>query len=192
MKTKMVMKMKTKQRIPYGGLRSFTLIELMVVVAVIAILAGLVLGGAGAVRQRAARGQAKAEIAAIEAGLARYQMDFGAYPTPTSNVSTNGGVYPLSPTSYSGAGAVLFRALWGSSNFTDLAGAGKQYLSVKPSMVNTSQVNFFIDPWGYAYGYYWSGSGSLYGGAVPDVWSTGGQTGSGSQTNRVKWITSWD
>jgi general secretion pathway protein G len=182
------MKMKMKTR----WTRSFTLVELMVVVAVIAILAGLVLGGAGAVRQRAARGQAKAEIAAIEAGLSRYQMDFGGYPV-AAGISTSGNVYGASPTAnaYVGsgqAGQILFTNLWGAATYATPSG-GKQYLSVKPSMVNTSGVNYFIDPWGYAYGYYWSGSSSLYGGAVPDVWSTGGQ--SGTQTNRAKWITSW-
>jgi len=62
-------------------------------------------------------------------------------------------------------------------------------------MVNTNTLSagdFFIDPWGYAYGYYWSGTNSLFGGAVPDVWSTGGQNGTGTQTNRAKWITSWE
>jgi prepilin-type N-terminal cleavage/methylation domain-containing protein len=177
------MKMKMKTR----WTRSFTLVELMVVVAVIAVLAGLVLGGAGAVRQRAARGQAKAEVSAIEAGLARYQIDFGSYPSSTG-ISPSGANYPASPSGYSTAGQVLFTNLWGAATYATPSG-GKQYLSVKPSMVNTSGVNYFIDPWGYAYGYYWSGSSSLYGGAVPDVWSTGGQ--SGTQTNRAKWITSW-
>jgi len=169
---------------------SFTLIELMAVVAIIGILAGLVLGGAGAVRARAARGQAKAEIAAIEAGLARYQMDFGGYPV-SSGVTPSGTNYPAAPSGYTTAGQVLFTNLWGATTYGAVTGQ-KQYLNVKPSMVNTSGVNYFIDPWGYAYGYYWSGTNSLNGGAVPDVWSTGGQTGTGTQTNRAKWITSWE
>jgi prepilin-type N-terminal cleavage/methylation domain-containing protein len=170
---------------------SFTLIELMAVVAIIAILAGLILGGAGAVRQRAARGQAKAGLAAIEAGLGRYQMDMGAYPV-SSGITPSGTNYPGTPSSYTNAGQALFVALWGASTYATTTGGGKQYLNVKPSMVNTSGVNYFIDPWGYAYGYYWSGADSLYGGAVPDVWSTGGQAGTGTQTNRAKWITSWE
>jgi len=169
---------------------SFTLIELMAVVTVIGILAGLVLGGAGAVRQRAARGQAKAEIAAIEAGLVRYQMDFGGYPG-ASNISVSNG-YSANPSTYVSAGQALFTNLWGSGSYTNINPGQKQYLNVKPSMVYTSGVNYFIDPWGYAYGYYWSGTNSLYGGAVPDVWSTGGQTGSGTQTNSNKWLTSWE
>jgi len=178
-------------RLKVSNLRSFTLIELMAVVAVIAILAGLVLGGAGAVRARAARGQAKTEIAAIEAGLGRYQMDFGSYPN-SSGITPTGTNYPATPSSYNTAGQALFTNLWGATNYAATTTTRRQYLNVKPSMVNTSGVNYFIDPWGYAYGYYWSGSSSLYGGAVPDVWSTGGQAGTGTQTNRAKWITSWE
>ena len=171
---------------------SFTLVELMAVVAVIAILAGLVLGGAGAVRQRAARGQAKAEIAAIEAGLGRYQMDFGAYPTAI-NITTSGNQYgQYSTSTYPTAGQALFTNLWGAATYAATTTTRRQYLNVKPSMVNTSGVNYFIDPWGYAYGYYWSGTNSLFGGAVPDVWSTGGQSGAtASQQNTNKWVTSW-
>jgi len=163
---------------------------LMAVVAIIAILAGLVLGGAGAVRQRAARGQAKAEITAIEAGLSRYQMDVGTFPV-SSGITPSGANYPATPSSYATAGQALFAALWGATTYAAASG-NKQYLNVKPSMVNTSGVNYFIDPWGYAYGYFWSGTNSLFGGAVPDVWSTGGQAGTGTQTNRAKWITSWE
>lgn len=171
-------------------IRSFTLIELMTVIAVIAILAGLVLGGAGAVRQRASRGQAKAEIAAIEAALGRYQMDFGTYPVSTGIVPS-GTNYPITPSSYSAAGQTLFSALWGAATYAGPAGQ-KQYLSVKASMVNPDGQNRFIDPWGNSYGYYWSGTNSVFGVGVPDVWSTGGQSGTGTQTNRAKWLTSWN
>lgn len=158
----------------------------MAVVAVIAILAGLLLGGAGAVRARAARGQAKAEISAIEAGLARYQADMGQYPTEISCLNRTN--YNFSPTAYVAASRVLFSNLWGAASFSSRTGA-KQYLSVKPSMVSTSgTAHYFLDPWGYAYGYYWSGTNSMYGGSVPDVWSTGGGT-TASTTN--KWVTSW-
>ena len=170
---------------------SFTLVELMVVVAVIGVLAGLVLGGAGAVRTRAARGQAQAEVSAIEAGLARYQMDFGEYPVATG--AGSGTNYSPNPLNYTNDGRVLFASLWGAATYATATSARKQYLSVKPSMVMTSGVtNYFIDPWGYAYGYSWSGNRSFRGGAVPDVWSTGGQSGVGNQTNRSKWITSWN
>ena len=53
----MQLDMYIKMRSLKSTARSFTLIELMAVIAIIGILAGLVLGGAGAVRQRAARSQ---------------------------------------------------------------------------------------------------------------------------------------
>lgn len=185
------MKMELKKQ----EVRSFTLIELMVVVAIIGLLAGILLAAAGGVRNQAARSQAKAEVAAIEAGLARYQMEFGDYPIAT-NISTSGGQYGVSPTASTyigsgGAAQILFTNLWGTNTYNAPVSGRRQFLSVKPSMVNTSGVNYFIDPWGYAYGYYWNGTNSLFGGGVPDVWSTGGQSGTSTQTNRSKWICSW-
>jgi hypothetical protein len=50
-------------------------------------------------------------------------------------------------------------------------------------MVNTTGNNYFIDPWGYAYGYNSDGTNA------PLIWSTAGQTTGGANTN--KWITSW-
>jgi hypothetical protein len=43
--------------------------------------------------------------------------------------------------------------------------------------------NYFVDPWGYAYGYNSDGTNA------PLIWSTAGQTTGGANTN--KWITSW-
>ena len=172
---------------------SFTLIELLVVIAIIGLLAGLLLAAAGGVRNQAARSQAKTDIAALEVGLTRYQLDFGAYPTPTNNISTSGGQYPLNPSNYVASSQMLFSNLMGRTLFTNIPAAGlKPYLDPKPTMVQTNQnPNFFRDPWGYAYGYYWDGTNSLFGKATPDLWSTGNQNGSGTQTNRAKWICNW-
>lgn len=68
-----------------GGKRArcagMTLIELMVVVAVIAVLAGLILAAMGGVQGRAARSRTEAEISAMEAALERYKMRTGDFPT---------------------------------------------------------------------------------------------------------------
>lgn len=168
---------------------SFTLIELLTVVAVIAVLAGLVLGGAGAVRQRAARGQAKVEVGALEAALTRYQMDMGMYPLAVQ-LNPTGNAYPANPTAatYSGAGTTLFTNLWGSATYT-AAPLRKRFLDAKASMVNKNGANYFIDPYGNPYGYFWNGNNSLFGGAVPDVWSTGGAT---TAAGIPKWVASWN
>ena len=89
---------------------AFTLIELLAVITVIGILAGLTLGAAGAVRRHGATSTAKAEVAALQAACERYFADNNAYPT-------NSSVNPASsyaPTGYTAAGQTLFTNLIGS------------------------------------------------------------------------------
>lgn len=156
---------------------AFTLVELMGVMVVIAILAGLTLGGAGAVRRQGAVNQAKAEIAALQAACDRFYADNNTYPSNTS-VSPSSS---FAPTAYTAAGQALLTNLLGSATLT-AAPTSKRYFEPKAAMVNTSGNNYFIDPWGYAYGYNSDGTNA------PLIWSTAGQTNSGG-TN--KWITSW-
>ena len=166
---------------PFRPLReqsAFTLIELLAVITIIGILAGLTLGAAGAVRRHGATSTAKAEVAALQAACDRFYADNNSYPT-------NSGVNPSSsfaPTAYTAAGQALFTNLLGSATLTAVP-TSKRYFEPKPAMVFTnSSPNYFIDPWGYAYGYNSDGANA------PLIWSTAGQT-TASGTN--KWITSW-
>lgn len=161
---------------------AFTLVELLGVIVIIGILAGITLGGAGAVRRHGATSQAKAEIAALQAACERYFADNQSYPSNTAvNPSSS-----FSPTAaaYTGAGSSLFTALFGINQF-NRAPMGKRFFEPKASMVNsTNSPNaYFVDPWGYAYGYNSDGINP------PLIWSTGGQTTGGANTN--KWLTSW-
>ena len=152
---------------------AFTLIELLAVITIIGILAGLTLGAAGAVRRHGANSTAKAEVAALQAACDHYFADNSAYPIGTAS--------PTTVTAPAG-GTVLFTNLLGSATLTAVP-TSKRYFEPKPAMVftNTSP-NYFIDPWGYAYGYNSDGTNA------PLIWSTAGQTTSAG-TN--KWITSW-
>jgi prepilin-type N-terminal cleavage/methylation domain-containing protein len=163
--------------IPRRSSAAFTLIELLAVITVIGILAGLTLGAAGAVRRHGATSTAKAEVAALQAACDRFYADNNTYPINT-NVSPSSSFVP---TGYTAAGQVLFTNLLGSANLT-AAPNSKRYFEPKPAMVftNTSP-NHFIDPWGYAYGYNSDGTNA------PLIWSTAGTTK--GETN--KWITSW-
>jgi prepilin-type N-terminal cleavage/methylation domain-containing protein len=153
---------------------AFTLIELLAVITIIGILAGLTLGAAGAVRRHGATSTAKAEVAALQAACDRYFADNNTYPVNT-NVSPSSS---FAPTAYTAAGQVLFTNLLGSANLT-AAPTSKRYFEPKPAMVSG---NYFIDPWGYAYGYNSNGTNA------PLIWSTAGQT---TSTGTNKWITSW-
>ena len=159
---------------------AFTLVELLAVIAIIGILAGITLGGAGAVRRHGATSQAKAEIAALQAACERYFADNQLYPSNTAvNPSSK-----FNPTDYIASGSVLFSALFGTNRFNQ-APSSRRYFEPKASMVSsTNSPNpHFTDPWGYAYGYNTDGT------YTPLIWSTAGQTTGGANTN--KWITSW-
>src|SRR6267378_7734928 len=66
---------------------AFTVIELIVVVGIIIVLAGLLLSTAGYARKKGARTRAETEIAAMSAACESYKADNGVYPT---NTDTNG------------------------------------------------------------------------------------------------------
>jgi type II secretory pathway pseudopilin PulG len=59
---------------------AFTLIELLVVICILMILAGLVFAVARAVYLRSLERGTRADIKALEMGLAQYRRDWGAYP----------------------------------------------------------------------------------------------------------------
>lgn len=154
---------------------AFTMVELLGVITVIGILAGLTMGGAGAVRRHGATSQSKAEIAALQSACERYYADNSAYPTDTSSDPST----QFNPQKYSTSSITLFTNLIGAKTLTSPL-VGKRYFEPKPNMVSG---NYFVDPWGNSYGYYSDGTNA------PLIWSTAGQTNGGSSTN--KWITSW-
>jgi general secretion pathway protein G len=107
--------------------RAFTLVELLVVVAILGILAGLVTAGAQAARRRGAITKAKAMIAGLETAIAMYEGDMGEYP-PSGNEE-------------------LVAALEEDPDDVDWAGP---YMEFKRDDLADGQV---VDPWGHPYEY---------------------------------------
>ena len=103
---------------------AFTLIELVLVIGIITVLAGLVLSTVGYARKKAARARAESEIAAMSAACENYKADNGIYPRdPTANTSTDAlnARTMLDPGTtnaalYRAASLVLYRALSGDRN----------------------------------------------------------------------------
>ncbi len=62
------------------GLAAFTLVELMAVITIIVILAGLVVGGLGYVSEKQASSKAKVQIALLSKAIEEYKLDMGKYP----------------------------------------------------------------------------------------------------------------
>ena len=83
---------------------AFTLIELILVVGIIIVLAGLVLSTVGYARKKGARARAETEIVAISAACENYKADNGIYPrsstTDTLTAVTNRVPPDPQPTSY--------------------------------------------------------------------------------------------
>lgn len=59
---------------------AFTLVEMLVVMAIIMVLMGLVIGIAGASQRKAAESKAKAEMAMLVQEFEKYRGDRGGYP----------------------------------------------------------------------------------------------------------------
>ena len=66
----------------------FTLVELLTVIAIIALLAALILGLAGNAQKSAARSKAEAEIEQLSVFITDYQMKYGQVP-PTYMALSN-------------------------------------------------------------------------------------------------------
>lgn len=74
--------------------RAFTLIEMLVVIAIILTLLGILIGAVGQFSSVASQTAAQQMMAAVEMGLKSYNTDFGAYPPSTGTVAgygNNGG-----------------------------------------------------------------------------------------------------
>ncbi len=182
---------------------SFTLVELLVVMVIIGVLAGLTLMAAGQVWNTSSRARARDEIQAMSAGLDNYKIDNGSYPTSTNLLGGTTGAYAVNPTttgtgSYQESSQYLYQALAGTTNFT-IAPTGKYYMSFKTSQLGnyTATLTTYVkDPWGYSYGYS-TGDGTTVnipcaGSNFFDLWSTGGLTANPTSKNASdSWITNW-
>jgi type II secretion system protein G len=142
---------------------AFTLIELLIVIAIISVLAGLVLGAASSVQKKGARSRAEAEIAAIGAALESYKADNGDYPLGTNSNNS----------------LVLVASLMPSPSV-----GGKVYYEFKSKWTNATLGA--LDPFGNAYGYIYTNGAPNNGTNNYDLWST-----AGGSANTNAWIKNW-
>jgi type II secretory pathway pseudopilin PulG len=193
---------------------AFTLIELIVVVGIIIVLAGLVLSTAGYARKKSARARIETEISALSAACENYKADNGIYPTSSDTNSLNAQT-SFNPSDYQTASKYLYGELSGDRNFNFVIDPTEQgnrsYFAFKatpPSVDGTSNsgmlsitrsgstytVNYVLDSFGNSYGYSTINNPVANPSPTPgynptfDLWSTVAGT---TTADTPKWIKNW-
>ncbi len=192
---------------------AFTLIELIVVVGIITVLAGLVLSTVGYARKKAARARAETEIAALATACENYRSDNAVYPrgnganpsaTPPSDTDNLDAKMEGNPGNYAATSLLLYKVLSGDTNANrqiDTGETGRSYFAFKPNMLlpagGSGTVTAISDPFGNSYGYSTANQSNPAKGYNPtfDLWSTAGLTtnppGTPPDTITPQWIKNW-
>ncbi len=108
---------------------AFTLVELMVVIAIIAVLASLTLGAYTFAMRDSKRRTTVGSMTAITAALDDYQLEFGEFPEP-ANVGSFAEILPGKSYDIGGA-ACLYQALRGDGydQIAGVSGSGEENAS---------------------------------------------------------------
>jgi type II secretory pathway pseudopilin PulG len=172
-----------------ASVAAFTIIELLIVMGIILVLAGLIFATSTYVQKKGRRSRAEAEIAAMSSALENYKADNGIYPTDPAKTEL---VDPAISPPPAGASLYLYEKLAGDSN-DDRVVETAPYFSFKPNQLSpadqTQNVTFIRDPFGNSYGYS-TAKAANPGGTIGynptfDLWSTG------NEMDSARWIKNW-
>lgn len=146
---------RSTNRSPRRG-QAFTLMELLAVVTIIGVLAALVIGVAGYAQRKAAISRAQAEIAELSRAIEAYRLDFGQYPTSTSN-----------------RGSITDN---NHQLYTQLVSQPGRYITFRPNQLRvTGTTTNILDPFGNPYNYFrtYPVTAAQTNRATFDLWSFG-------------------
>lgn len=180
------------------------MLELLIVMTIIIVLAGLIIGTSDYVQKKGKRSRAEAEIAAMSAALESYKADNGIYPTTTATNDLDPS--NINADSYKAASFDLYVQLSGDPD-GDGTTTQKNYMAFKPALMNRvnmsssvssgNPVNAIRDPFGLPYGYS-TAKATAPGGTVGfnptfDLWCTNGLKDDSEtpEQYRARWIKNW-
>jgi prepilin-type N-terminal cleavage/methylation domain-containing protein len=170
---------------PFRATRGFTVIEILVVMTIILVLAGLVLATSSYVHNKGARSRAEAEIAAMSAALENYKADNGVYPSSTLDPAST------TATDYTTASKLLYQPLVGDTDLNGTPGPGTSYMALKPNQLGGNGTDTYVkDPFGNSFGYSTLHQTDPVKGYNPtfDLWSVADGAFGAVQT---KWVKNW-
>jgi len=145
---------------------AFTLIELLAVVLIIILLAGLVIGVSGYARLRMMKNRAQTEIAIISAICEAFKTDAGRYPTSSVYRMTGGSPGWFETWNSSTLGSQLANGgyLWGKLPIRTHGGnspfdlchtvTNKSVATQIHPTTFTNLLNVIVDPWESPYNYF--------------------------------------
>lgn len=151
---------------PAPAPRAFTLLELLAVIAIIAVLTGIVIGVGRRASTAGKVAQAKAELAVLSAALESYKRQYGDYP----QAGTVNFALPLTPLAANHANVRLYNALTGvyGPKLNELQPRGREFIELvrfatqeadtgmaTAALVSAPELNALLDPWGNRYMYYY-------------------------------------
>lgn len=187
---------------------AFTLIELMVVIAILGVLMAMISGVQRYAQNKGRRSRAEVQVAAFCAALEAYKSDNSVYPrTADTDAFCSVGALGAETSSSAGlrANQTLYAMLSGDWDFdgkpdssvSGSSSAPATYLTIAPSQLSVinEKVQFIQDPWGKAFGYSTKRASAIDAGTddaraghnvTYDVWST-----AGSDKNEKAWIGNW-
>jgi general secretion pathway protein G len=138
--------------------RGFTLMEVMLVLMILVIIAGMAVTALAPMRRRALIRAADAQIQAFRGPLQAYEMDVGEYPSTSQGLDAL-----LAPPS-------------------DLANQDKWYGPYLEARGNKIP----LDPWGNEYMYEYPGKNQEQ--DLPDIWSMGPDRQDGTDDDVCNWL----
>jgi len=123
----------------------FTLIEIMVVIAIMALLAGMLLGGIGAAKAKAKKTEARSAVSQIATAWNSYFADYKRFPN-----EMKGDSFDLSAMNEDAV-----HIMHGDYNLTDYP-AHSKYKTKNPRQTayldfHEGHVGGYLDPWGHVY-----------------------------------------
>ena len=128
--------------------RNFTLVELLVVIGIIAVLAGMLMAGIMYAPGKAQKAKSQAEVTTLVNAIKQYESTYGVLPIPSGALSDDG---TLSSDNYKLMIHILQADDEGLNN-TDKEKVKKQNKrSTKFLDIQGNEAGVYVDPWGEEY-----------------------------------------